>query len=508
MASQPTPVLKISEYHAAPGDTVVTDDTLLPLKNHLYLVAVCSDTAAPSVSVSGCGLTWVQEDTIAGATSSSGKQIHLFRGLSTTSTGLVEEALTISLGGQDQANVSVQVVDVNFADTSGSSGSGALVQSVADNTAVAVTLAAFGDATNNLLLGFIFSVDIASVPQGITDIVPEASNSYHELDQIAGSAANNTSPAVYSPAQSAIIYRTGEDTSFTCSSVTSSGTTPLTIGIVCEIKMRSGTAMLLELEQAEETDEAAAATVYVVGSASASADSLGETTRGGLVRRVGESLGLAYDVAGYEQTFLRFLWDKAIKEVLLKTHCYIQIADLDFTSGTSEYRLPSSILAIDDGRGSTPSGIGHYQVIGLDEMISRQSANPVSDSYRKFIALAGHNLLIVSPTPSTSETIRFFYVPVPTASTADTNDFTSAIYGGLPAWASEAVEYYMLWKASEYDDKFSPLKPTDYMNLFEAKCAEVRQQTRRMRDRRDPIGRIGYPSKRFAVPAKNSQYPR
>lgn len=486
MANQPLPKLKISEFHPAAGDTVVTNAKLLPLKNHLYLVAIFGDNNPPSFSLSGCGLTWVQEDIDSTAAAAETVKISVFRALSTTSVGLVEEALTATFAGQDQNNVVIQVLDINFVDTSGSSGSGAVIQSVVDTgvgagTAHTITLAAFGDAVNNMAL-------LIGAHHAVEDVTPEAT--WAELDDTPSDAWEHY-----------IGYKIGEDTTM---AGTLWSTAANHLGIAFEIKMRGATAMVLDIGQPSESDLAQTVVPYQPTTA---LTGLAETTRGGLVQRVGESLGLAYDVPGYEQTFLRSLWDRAIKDVLLRTHCRIEIGDLSLTSGTAEYRQDTQILAIDDGRGSTPAGIGHYQIIGLDEMIARQSANPVSDSYRKFISIQG-DLMIVSPTPTTSETLRFYYVRKPTASSLDTNDFTNATYGGLPVHAADAVEYYMMWKAAEYDDKYAPLKPTDYMNLYIQTCGELKRNIRRMRDRRDPAGRIGYPSKRFAVPAKNSQYPR
>lgn len=233
--------------------------------------------------------------------------------------------------------------------------------------------------------------------------------------------------------------------------------------------------------------------------------------RGDLVKYVGEELGLAYDVSGNEQDFLRQWATEGIVNILLETHCFLQIGDQDLTAGTAEYRLDASVLAIDDGRGSTPAGIGHYRVITLDEMISRQSVDPVSDSFRKFIAIEG-DLLIVSPTPSTDETLRFYYVPKPTAMSNDSHDPSTITYGGIPTQFHEAIQAYMLWRGSRYDQKETTgardMGPKDYFELYQGWLKKIVQYRRRMRDRRNPEPLIGYPSSRRPFISPNSMYPR
>ena len=230
-------------------------------------------------------------------------------------------------------------------------------------------------------------------------------------------------------------------------------------------------------------------------------------TRDELVTRVGLKLGLAYDVSGDERDLLRAWVNEAIVDILLRTHIYIAIGDVTLTSGTAEYRLDASVLAIDDGRGSTPAGIGHYNVIGLGEMIDRQSTNVVSSGYRKYIAIEG-DLLIVSPTPGASETLRFFYVPQPTVTSSGSHDPSNATYGGIPTWAHRSIEYYMLWQGAEYDDKSAALTPKDYHDLYLAECDEIGKRRRRHRDRAMIPPRIGYPGSRRNQLTPNSQYPR
>lgn len=228
--------------------------------------------------------------------------------------------------------------------------------------------------------------------------------------------------------------------------------------------------------------------------------------RGALISRVSQKLGIDL-TAGTDELALMQGWaNEAVVDVLVRTHIYIAIGDLALTSGTAEYRLDSTILAIDDGRGSTPAGIGHYEVIGLADMIDIQAASLQSASMRKYIAIEG-DLLIVSPTPSTGESLRFFYVPRPTAMTSDSHDPSTSTYGGIPSECHRAIEYYMLWQGSEYDDKRTAMTPQDYFKLYLAECQEVVRMRNRKRGRGLLPARVGYPGSRRKAGLRNDAYP-
>ena len=227
--------------------------------------------------------------------------------------------------------------------------------------------------------------------------------------------------------------------------------------------------------------------------------------RGELVEEVGQQLGLGYDRDGYERDFLRDLANRAVVDILLKTHVYIQIGDVALTSGVAEYRMDTNVLAIDDGSGSTPAGIGHYTVVGLDEMIQRESVGIVSPTFRKVLAFEG-DLLIVDPVPESDESLTFYYVPRPTAMSDDGNDPSSSAYGGIPVEHHDAVIEYMSWRASMYEGASSPLKPQEYRVSYLGMLKDIQTARRRMRGRRIVVPRIGYPDKRRVI-TKNSAYP-
>lgn len=229
-------------------------------------------------------------------------------------------------------------------------------------------------------------------------------------------------------------------------------------------------------------------------------------TRGQLVARVGAALGMQTDAGSEELGFLQDWANEGVVEVLLRTHIYIDIGDLTLTANQSEYRLDSTILAIDDGRGSTPAGIGPYTLVTLGDMIDLQSAAPVATGPNKYIAIEG-DLMIVAPTPASSESLRFFFVPRPSAMTQDSHDPSNATYGGIPTEFHRAIESYMLWRGALYDDKAVAQKPADFYQDFVRECAEIKKSKRQKRGRTLNPPRVGYPGTWKFPGRRNDTYP-
>lgn len=138
--------------------------------NRLLLLGVQSGRvgAAPAApTVSGMGLTWVQQDTVLWDTGATQRRLTLFRAYG---SGAVSGALTISFAGVTQdGGCNWQLSEYTYVDdTSGTNGSVAVVQSVnasGSSTTPAVTLAAFGD-TDNATYGLIGHTGTGAITAG------------------------------------------------------------------------------------------------------------------------------------------------------------------------------------------------------------------------------------------------------------------------------------------------------------------------------------------------------
>lgn len=163
--------------------------SITPGSNKLILLAVSISTFAVSagaLSATGNGLTYVAIDSqlYSGTTN----RIALFRAMGASpSSG----AITISIGGATNNSCQWAVIELDGVDTSGTNGSGAIVQGVFNSTtggapnSLTITLAALSDAVNNAVVS-VFGVS------GDTLQTPAAS--YTELsdnDSLTGSEANS-----------------------------------------------------------------------------------------------------------------------------------------------------------------------------------------------------------------------------------------------------------------------------------------------------------------------------
>ena len=160
--------------------------SISPSANNLILVAVSSGFGGnPNVpTLSGAGMTWVEIANVNYDPSGTQRTLTLFRSLN-ASPG--SGALTIDFGGQTQARANWIVDEVSGVDTSGTNGSGAVVQSATSSatgspTNLTVTLGAFSDAGNGTYgtFGWNNNTSTATPGTGFTELV-EVNNAGEDL---------------------------------------------------------------------------------------------------------------------------------------------------------------------------------------------------------------------------------------------------------------------------------------------------------------------------------------
>ena len=153
VAAGPVSISALTEGNDSDGTSSATTASVSPGSNKLLLLSVSSfrgdstDPAAPTVT--GNGLTWVQvATTLYDSTSSSRRRVSLFRALGASPSAGV---ITIDFAGANQGVIQWLLSECSNVDTSGTNGSGAVVQSAATNSGgspAGTTLAAFGSANN------------------------------------------------------------------------------------------------------------------------------------------------------------------------------------------------------------------------------------------------------------------------------------------------------------------------------------------------------------------------
>jgi hypothetical protein len=143
-------------HNGAQNQITGTTDSFSPVANRLYLFTVTNRTNVSvdpvQPTVTGCGLTWVAVGSVVyDTTSTSRRRVTQFRAMgSSPTTGY----LTMSFGSETQTNFGWILDELNNVDTSGSNGSGAIIQSVTavDSSEAVSTLTAtletFSDINN------------------------------------------------------------------------------------------------------------------------------------------------------------------------------------------------------------------------------------------------------------------------------------------------------------------------------------------------------------------------
>lgn len=132
--------------------TSFTTASISPTSNALVLAAVAAGKATPvgDAALSGNGLTWVEIGEALYDVSGTGGTLWLFRAMGASPSA---GAVTIDFAGVTHLACVWSIVELTGVDTSGTNGSGAIVQAVSEvetdlgNTAL-VTLAAFSNVNN------------------------------------------------------------------------------------------------------------------------------------------------------------------------------------------------------------------------------------------------------------------------------------------------------------------------------------------------------------------------
>ena len=167
----PISATNLTSFSSDTDATSYNTSSITPSSNNLVLITVTNvkSSTPDTPTVSGNGLTWVQIDTHVIDSLGTQRRQTLFRSMgSAPTTG----AITIDFGGNTQTACTAVVDQFSGIDTSGTNGSGAIVQSVkttqdntGNTTSCTATLAAFS-STNNATYGAFGSSGVTGLAAG------------------------------------------------------------------------------------------------------------------------------------------------------------------------------------------------------------------------------------------------------------------------------------------------------------------------------------------------------
>jgi hypothetical protein len=226
-------------------------------------------------------------------------------------------------------------------------------------------------------------------------------------------------------------------------------------------------------------------------------------TRGTLVTSCSEELRLDTTASTAELAAIQRWANEAVLDFLVRTRVRVTLGDLVLTPTVGDYRLDANILALTEAY--IPGSTDKLLIVGLDDIIElrRVNASLPQGFGTQRMGIEG-SLAMVWPTPTAADTIRYVFVPKPTAMSADANDPAVDTYGGVPEEYHEGLLLYMNWKGSRYDGAAAPHSPKEYWDLYREYCVSTRKAHRMKSGERGKLvmAKVGYPD-RMSVPRRN-----
>lgn len=192
-----------------------------------------------------------------------------------------------------------------------------------------------------------------------------------------------------------------------------------------------------------------------------------------LRRVVGGKIGLDYQNPGDERDLIDEWCSQGVRDVMLRTHCYVATSVLSTTADEWQYDLAYAVMAIKylwrDGSTEKMIRVDSEQIVEM-----RESANQDVPGTVIQWAMLGGNQVLVWPTPTEEYQMNIIYVPRPTELSFDTHDPQDPTYGGVPIEYHKAIEYFALAEAADYDDDAGTAQGDRYKALYEAEIRRVK----------------------------------
>ena len=222
-----------------------------------------------------------------------------------------------------------------------------------------------------------------------------------------------------------------------------------------------------------------------------------------LRRTVGRKTGMEYSAAGTDRDLIDSWCSEAVREILIRTHCYTAATTVETTADEWQYDLSSNVMVVKliwrDGETSD------MVRVAPDEIIELRRSNSTSSSDSSLMwAMVGTNMLMFHPTPTSVFTVSLVYVPRPTELSFDTHDPSNPAYGGIPVEYHKAIELWALSNASDHEHEGRTQSGQKYLVEFEAYIARIKAGVNR-KGGRLPAARVGRARRPIT---DNGVYPR
>jgi len=195
---------------------------------------------------------------------------------------------------------------------------------------------------------------------------------------------------------------------------------------------------------------------------------------------VKDELGYGGD-SGTEDAAITRWANRAVRDILIKTHVRVRELSMALTSGTDEYALDTDILQLLSLKSYDGSDDREMEPLTLSDINVRRIRGDLSSGPARYYSLQGSDYLILYPTPGSGESVRGEYVPKPTEMSSDTHDTSNTTYGGIPVEYDDVVELYVLYHAARADDHQGSQRGRQYQADYLRRVQEMRAELNRKR---------------------------
>lgn len=221
-----------------------------------------------------------------------------------------------------------------------------------------------------------------------------------------------------------------------------------------------------------------------------------------LRRSVGRKAGMDYSSAGTDRDLIDSWCNEGVREILVRTHCYVASSTITTTPDEWQYDLSYLVMATKQiwRDGETNAMVR----VTPDEIIEYRRANAsTSDSTTLYWAMVAANQVWLHPTPTAAYDISIVYVPKPTELSFTTHDPSASTYGGIPTEFHKAIELWALSNASDHEHEGRTQSGQKYLVEFEQYIGRIKAGLGR-RGGAVPRARVG---RRRARVTGNGTYP-
>lgn len=184
-------------------------------------------------------------------------------------------------------------------------------------------------------------------------------------------------------------------------------------------------------------------------------------------------IGEDAESSGTFQTLVDSWANEAVRDILLRTHLFVDVGTMDTIADTGDYDLPdalgSGIIAIEELQIQDADGnISWIDRVSPDRIMRwREGLDVANATLPRYYSIQGANMLNLYPTPDAVYTLQFHFIPKPNEANAAGHDFSDELFGGLPHEYHKAIEYYVLWQASDLMDDIGGAHGERYHALYE-----------------------------------------